>query len=385
MHSDADYLNFSAGPELAKRGYTVLCANTTGYNGPMDGKILNAKAAVQYLRSLPGVKKVVLLGHSGGATLMTAYQALAENGVKAFQGPEKISKTPDSLDGLPAADGVLLLDANFGISSMMLFSLDPAVSSENSASQLKSEFDQLSPANGYDPSGSHYSADFIKKFQSAQAERNARLIQTAQDRQKLIDAGKGEYKDDEPMIVPGASQVAPNNKLYPLDVRLLSHTRKAWPLIHADGSITNEVVHTVRLPMKIPNFTQSFGMGALNTTVKSFLSSYAIRTKPDFSVGEDGVTGIDWTSSINNPPGNVQSISVPILMLGMTGSWEFMAAEVIYENAKSADKALQFIEGATHMIAPNKAAEKTPGQFGDTIKTTYDAADRWLSQSGRFF
>jgi hypothetical protein len=30
------------------------------------------------------------------------------------------------------------------------------------------------------------------------------------------------------------------------------------------------------------------------------------------------------------------------------------------------------------------SASSSPGQFGDTIKTVYDYADRWLSQKGRF-
>jgi hypothetical protein len=40
---------------------------------------------------------------------MTAYQYIAEGGVKACQGAEKIHKCPDELAGLPAADGVVLV------------------------------------------------------------------------------------------------------------------------------------------------------------------------------------------------------------------------------------------------------------------------------------
>lgn len=36
------------------------------------------------------------------------------------------------------------------------------------------------------------------------------------------------------------------------------------------------------------------------------------------------------------------------------------------------------------MYSPCRQGEKTPGQFGDTIKTLYDYADQWLSQKGRF-
>jgi hypothetical protein len=33
---------------------------------------------------------------------------------------------------------------------------------------------------------------------------------------------------------------------------------------------------------------------------------------------------------------------------------------------------------------PCTKCEKTPGQFGDTVKTTYDYVDGWLSKAGRF-
>ena len=85
MHSDEDYMGFLPNPELAKRGYTVIAT------APKEGKLiseklLNIKACVEYLRQQPDIKKVILLGHSGGATVMTAYQLVAEKGKEAFEG-----------------------------------------------------------------------------------------------------------------------------------------------------------------------------------------------------------------------------------------------------------------------------------------------------------
>jgi hypothetical protein len=42
------------------------------------------------------------------------------------------------------------------------------------------------------------------------------------------------------------------------------------------------------------------------------------------------------------------------------------------------------VEGATHMYIPCTKCEKYPGQFGDTEKTAYDFADKWLGKPGRF-
>ena len=132
MHSDEDYLDAPTGPELAKRGFRVLCANVMIKEGlffHQHIKMNAVKAAIEFLRKLDGVDKIVLMGHSGGATLMTAYQAIAENGVSIFQGPNMIYRHPDC-GPLPPADGVMLLDANWGNAAMQLFSLDPAVNDE---------------------------------------------------------------------------------------------------------------------------------------------------------------------------------------------------------------------------------------------------------------
>ena len=70
--------------------------------------------------------------------------------------------------------------------------------------------------------------------------------------------------------------------------------------------------------------------------------------------------------------------------MGMTGSYESSTAETIHNHVKSSDKALVYVEGATHGYSTCKKCEKTPGQFGDTTKTLFDYADGWLSKKGRF-
>ena len=76
---------------------------------------------------------------------MSSYQNIAENGLKACQGPEKILKCSDSLAGLPPADGLMLVDSNWGLAAMMLFSIDPAVVSEENAQALNPELDLYNP------------------------------------------------------------------------------------------------------------------------------------------------------------------------------------------------------------------------------------------------
>lgn len=386
MHSDEDYLTCPTGPELAKRGYRVLCANVLNKEGILftqNEKLRCVKAAVAWLKEYPGVEKVILMGHSGGATLMTAYQCLAENGPEVFQSPEKLYPYSNSEEMIPA-DGVMLLDANWGNAVMQLFSLDPAITDESTSRNLDPELDLFRRENGFRKEGSTYSQEFIERFQKGQSRRNNALLDAALERLKLINNGEGNYSDDEPFIIPGSAQSFFNNKLYAQDIRLMSHTQKPRQLIHKDGSITTEIVYSVRKPENPESFTHSFWEGARFLSVKNYLSSYAIRTEENFGYDEDHVWGIDWSSSYAAPPGNVTGIKAPTLVMGMTGGWEYLASETIYEMSASEDKTIAFVEGASHKFTPARHYEAYPGQFGDTMKLLHDYVDGWLCGEGRF-
>lgn len=385
MHSDEDYLLWPTGPELAKRGYTVLNANVMNKEGIIFSqieKMQSAKAAVEYLRSLPQVEKIILMGHSGGGTLMSAYQAIAEKGPQIFQGPEKIYPYPSNEELLPA-DGIMLLDSNWGNAVMQLLSLDPAVEDENSGMLINEDLNLFNPINGFDKNGSTYTDEFIHHFQKSQSIRNIYILEYALSRLMKIEAGEGNYIDDEPLIIPGSAQGFFNNKLYAQDIRLMSRTQRPHLLLHPDGSRTEEIIHSLRQPENPNSFTNSFWEGARFLSVKTYLNSYAVRTADDYGFDDCHMWGVEWESTYNCPPGNVAHIYAPTLVMGMTAGWEFLASETIYDMAASKDKTIAFVEGATHKFTPAHHLEKFPGEFGDTMKTIHDYLDEWLS-AGRF-
>ena len=160
VHSDDDYSTFPIGGELAKRGYRTLCGQVTNPGSTLDAKMLDIKQAVEFLRMYPGITKVVLMGHSGGATLMSAYQAVAEKGAGIFQTDNYL--IPCSIaEALPPADGLMALDSNWGNGAMTLFSIDPAVVEEGNGVKCSPERDMLNPENGFRPEGSAYSDSFV--------------------------------------------------------------------------------------------------------------------------------------------------------------------------------------------------------------------------------
>ncbi len=381
MHSAQDYTDMNLCPEMAKRGFTVFGSRVDNPGAPLDRKLLDVKKAVNFLKQVPGVDKIVLMGHSGGATLMSAYQRAAENGISAIQG-ENLIYSATITEALIPADGCMFIDSNYGNGAMTLISIDPGIQEEGCGTKVDPKYDSFNPAVGFSPKGAAYTPEFLAEFFAAQGERNNRLIQTALDRLTLIQQGKGYYRDDEPFSVAGAAQIKPFNKLINQDLRLLSHTRGAYPLIHADGSVTTGQIPCLRgaFPMK----ADSAGMFATYTgTVRGWLSEQSVWAKPDYAFLEDGVRGIDWDNAFSCTPGNVKYIHCPVLAMGMSGSYEYAAAEYIMENCPSTDKSAAFVEGADHMISANHRAEQFPGQFGDTEKLTYDHMAAWLSE-GRF-
>lgn len=379
MHSDEDYMGFIPNPELSKRGYTVIATVPT-QGKVISEKLLNIKACVEYLRKDPNIRKVILLGHSGGATVMTAYQLVAEKGKAAFEG-KLYNDWNDKLAGLPKADGVMLLDANFGNSLMTLLSLDANIGKQNEGMNETGRFNLKDPANGYVAGGnSVYNDAFVASYNQAQRNRLQTLMTKANERLSKIEAGKGQFADDEPFVVAGAAQMRFYNKLFPQDLSLLAHTKKTWPVIKADGSVKKEVVKSVRAPFGIIGSSERL-TASLNTTVRGFLSTCAITTDDDFRVNADGLQGVHWNSNINSPIGNIEGVTVPSLFMGMTGSYEYLAAEEIYNHSASTDKTIAFVEGAGHNFTPEREAEKyNKTSYGDTVKKLFDYVDNWLNE-----
>src|SRR5690242_6374556 len=97
MHRNSNYLSHISTRELPARGFVVLgmnprCDNNEAACAPWENNALDVKSGVNYLRSQPGITKIVLLGHSGGGPTMTFYEAVAEQGVAFCQRASKLIK-----------------------------------------------------------------------------------------------------------------------------------------------------------------------------------------------------------------------------------------------------------------------------------------------------
>ncbi len=369
MH-EADYGFFAMARGLAERGFITL-GGSAGQRTSLEKQMLAVRDAVLFLKTFPGIERVVLMGHSGGATIMTAYQRAAENGQASMKENMLYACTLKDDEVLPKADGLMLIDANYGNGAMTLLSIDPAVSEEGNGMDLDHRFDIYAADNGYREEDTVYSEEFRRMYYKAQAERNNRIIDEAVKELARIENGKGRYRDDMPYPVTGAAQIAPCNKLIPQDISLLAHSRHPYPLIHRDGTVTEEIIYCHRRPQTRKTTSGSY-FTIRNLSLREFLSGAAVRANEDYHVGADGVYGIDWDHTFNCGPGNIPYIHCPSLFMGMSGGYEYLAAEYLYERSAAADKEIAFTEGATHNIYPVSA------EFGDTESLTFDHQADWL-------
>ena len=373
IHRTSNFLSHLATTELAARGFMVLAMNPRSDNNEaavrFEDNALDVKSGIEFLRRQPGITKVILFGHSGGGPATSFYQAVAETGVGYCQGSNKLVECGSGLANLPRADGLILVDAHPGVSVNGLRSLNAAVLDESDPRKIDPSLDPFSPANGYDAKSPHYSDAFKQKYFKAQADRMNRLIDLARERLAAIRRGAGKYPDDDVFpIVRGDGA-----RLMEIDPSVHHATKAPRKLLRNDGTIVTQIVESVRpVGQGSEAANAAFATGTRLLTLRSFLSANAIRAR-------DSMDDIDWCSSNNSTPCAVQRISVPLLVTAMGAHYFVRDNELHYEMAASRDKDFVVIEGATHGIRPCTACERTPGQYGNSVRNFFDYVQRWIA------
>jgi hypothetical protein len=383
MHRTANFLAHSPCTELSARGFMLLCMNPRFDNNETQIRwediALDVRSGVNFLKSQPGITKIILFGHSGGGPTMSFYQAVAENGPPYCQGPNKLVQCVNNLAGLPPADGIVFADAHPGNPVVgVLRGNNPAVVNERRPDRLNPRLDPFDPKNGFNPTGSStYSEEFKEKYFKGQAERMNRLIDEALEKLRRIEEGKYIYPDNDVVIIPRAGGTFAGGggsaNLQQLDVSVHHNTVNPHKLLKNDGTIATQIVESVRVGNPdLAEQNASLDQGTKILTIKSFLSANAIRAT--HSLDE-----IDWCSSNNSVPCAVQAISVPVVFTAMGGFYFIRDNEIHYDLSASADKDFITIEGATHGFTPCVPCESFPGQYSNSLKNFFDYVAAWIN------
>jgi pimeloyl-ACP methyl ester carboxylesterase len=170
-HYDVDFSEHYLAEYLANRGHGFLGWNTRfrgmGYYFTLEQAVVDIGVGVRWVREVAGVDTVVLLGNSGGASLMSAYQSQAlEPNITATRG----SSVPDAAMDLPTADLFVSLNAHPGRPDVLTMWLDPSVTDEADPLSVDSTLDMGNPKHTVP-----YPQDFIDRYRRAQEARNHRI------------------------------------------------------------------------------------------------------------------------------------------------------------------------------------------------------------------
>ncbi|WP_019630536.1 alpha/beta hydrolase [Actinomadura atramentaria] len=170
-HYQIDFAEHYMAEYLAERGFGFLGWNTR-FRGDenhflLDHALVDIGVGVRWLREVAGAETVVLLGNSGGGSLMAAYQSQAvEPNVTALPG----LRLAAGVDELPPGDAYISSAAHLGRPDVLTSWMDGSVTDESDPLATDPELDLFNPENG-----PPYSPDFIARYRAAQTARNRRI------------------------------------------------------------------------------------------------------------------------------------------------------------------------------------------------------------------
>ena len=378
-HRSANNMNNIACRELSRRGFAVLCFNTRYINNDTIAEAepvaLDVKAAVEYARTVPGITKVILLGHSGGSPLMSFYQAVAENGISYCQGPNKIVQCGNALAGMKPADGLLFAEAHPGDGVQSLRGINPSLSIVDGKVKVDPSLDPFDPKNGYNPNGaSKFSKEFRDRYYAAQSRVMNEQLAKAQALAERIKKGEHVYPDSDLILIPFSKQEgAARLDLLDPSVEETMSTRRPQKLLKNDGTIVTQIVKSIEPPHPdMAKLNRTFEDGVKVQTLQSYLSINSVKST-------NSIDGIDHCSTNSSTVCAVQHIKVPTLIATMGAYHLLRDEELMYDTSAATDKDYIVIEGAELNYTACKECEKTPGQYGNSAKNMFDYIAKWAN------
>jgi pimeloyl-ACP methyl ester carboxylesterase len=183
-HYQIDFSEHYLADYMATRGIGFLGWNTRfrGFESSfqLDHALVDIGVGVRWLREVQGVEAVVLLGNSGGGSLMAAYQSQAvDPNVTPLEG----MRPATGLTDLPPADGYVATAAHPGRPDVLTAWMDAAVIDENDPVATDPDLDLWAVRNG-----PPYSPEFLSRYRSAQAARNHAITDWAETELKRVRA-----------------------------------------------------------------------------------------------------------------------------------------------------------------------------------------------------
>jgi pimeloyl-ACP methyl ester carboxylesterase len=342
MHPSSDNQRHFVLRPAAEHGYAGfgLAGRYTGQDAAVhEPVLLDLAAAIKWLKEERGFTRVVLVGHSGGGSLMAYYQSQATTAPPGRHAATPAGDPPDlnKFEMIPA-DGLAILNASEGEGLHVEHHLDPSLVNEDDPLSIDPSLDMYNPANGFrePPAVSHYSPEFTQRFREAQKARDRRLTAWAQS----VIAERNYFRDQ--MKQPGFAALPLEKRQYierrasHLPVMLLY--RSEADLAYTDLSIdpSDRVVGS------------NYG---LRPDLRNYSQDARVRTlRPDAYLST-----MSGTASFARLHDNIKLVTVPTLVLGGTADRGIFPSEqkTTFAMSGAKDKTIVWIDGADHGFNPS--------------------------------
>jgi pimeloyl-ACP methyl ester carboxylesterase len=187
--------------QLARSGYDVVACATRYSTGDaalqMENVLADLAACVRHTRESLGYEKTVLVGWSGGGSVMAGYQAEAEQPTitqTAAGEPTSLAETE-----LLAADGLLLLATHRSRHHLLTGQLDPSITDELRPEERDTKLNLYDSEN---PDQPPYDAGFLETYRAEQVARNRRITAWAKEELELL-RRSGRPHDERCFVVHG--------------------------------------------------------------------------------------------------------------------------------------------------------------------------------------
>jgi pimeloyl-ACP methyl ester carboxylesterase len=319
-HPTANFMGHYALAGLAERGLGAV-GFTSRYVGNdtaliMENCLLDMGAMVRFLYER-GYAKVVLVGNSGGASIVPYYQAQARHPTVTDPPP---GGGPDlTTAGLTPVDAIMLLNAHPSRARLICDWLDPSIVDERQPFERDPSLDMFNPANG-----PPFSTAFITRYRDAQVARNRRIAAWAEGQLRTLgdDGRHPAGLDDIAFVVPGTGA----------DLRFL------------DGNIDpsdRAIGITLWGPPQVANYMPA-GICRV-TTLRAWLNQWSL----DHTMGDS----LRWLPEIDVPVGVVLGSADPAVVPSMAEQMHAAATTAPVRELHMVPKATHYFENQPELLA----------------------------------